>query len=65
LPGADPIKSVTISVSGDNFFESNKQVDFSIAAIPETSTWAMMLLGFAGLGYVAFRGRAKFGAGIV
>jgi hypothetical protein len=28
---------------------------FSITAIPETSTWAMMLLGFFGLGFVAYR----------
>jgi hypothetical protein len=28
-------------------------------AIPEPSTWAMMLLGFAGLGYAAFRRAAK------
>jgi len=26
-------------------------------AIPELSTWAMMLLGFAGLGYAGYRGR--------
>jgi hypothetical protein len=26
-----------------------------IAAIPEASTWAMMLLGFAGLGFAAYR----------
>jgi hypothetical protein len=25
-------------------------------AVPETSTWAMMLLGFAGLGYAGYRG---------
>ena len=29
------------------------------SAIPETSTWAMMTLGFAGLGYAAFRRSAK------
>jgi hypothetical protein len=29
-------------------------------AVPETSTWAMMLLGFAGLGYVGYR-RARAG----
>jgi hypothetical protein len=27
----------------------------SIAGIPEASTWAMMLLGFAGLGYAGYR----------
>jgi hypothetical protein len=25
------------------------------SVVPEPSTWAMMLLGFAGLGYAAFR----------
>jgi hypothetical protein len=29
------------------------------AAVPEPSTWAMMLLGFAGLGFVAYRRKAK------
>ena len=29
---------------------------------PEPSTWAMMMLGFAGLGYTAFRRNAKAGA---
>jgi len=28
-------------------------------AVPETSTWAMMLLGFAGIGFMAFRRKAK------
>jgi hypothetical protein len=26
-----------------------------ITAVPEPSTWAMMLLGFAGLGFVGYR----------
>jgi len=29
-------------------------------AVPEASTWAMMLLGFAGLGYAGYR-RARAG----
>jgi PEP-CTERM motif len=28
---------------------------FAVAAVPEPSTWAMMLLGFAGLGFMAYR----------
>ena len=36
------------------------------SAVPEPSTWAMMLLGFAGLGYVGYRQRHKLaGATIV
>ena len=30
-------------------------INTSVPTIPETSTWAMMLLGFAGLGYVGYR----------
>ena len=31
----------------------------SVIAVPEASTWAMMLLGFAGLGYAGWRGSRK------
>jgi PEP-CTERM motif len=37
---------------------SRGQTEIKVA-IPEPSTWAMMLLGFAGLGYAAFRRAAK------
>jgi hypothetical protein len=29
---------------------------FSVTAVPESSTWAMMVVGFAGLGYAGWRG---------
>jgi hypothetical protein len=29
--------------------------DFSVTSVPEVSTWAMMLAGFAGLGFVGYR----------
>jgi hypothetical protein len=31
--------------------------DFSITGVPEPATWALMVLGFAGLGYAGYRGR--------
>jgi PEP-CTERM motif len=31
------------------------------SAVPEPSTWAMMILGFAGLGFIAYRRKAKPG----
>jgi hypothetical protein len=34
-------------------------VDASVGTIPEASTWAMMLAGFAGLSFAAFRRAAK------
>jgi hypothetical protein len=30
-----------------------------VSAVPEPSTWAMMLLGFAGVGFMAYRRKAK------
>jgi hypothetical protein len=30
-----------------------------VAAVPDPSTWAMILLGFAGLGFMAYRWKAK------
>ncbi len=35
--------------------QANDTID--MAAMPEASTWAMMVVGFAGLGYAGFRGR--------
>jgi hypothetical protein len=35
------------------------QMEIIGAAAPEPSTWALMLLGFAGLGFVGWRGRRK------
>jgi hypothetical protein len=29
------------------------------AAVPEPSTWAMMILGFAGVGFMAYRRQSK------
>ena len=30
-----------------------------VAAVPEPSTWAMMILGFAGVGFMAYRRSRK------
>jgi hypothetical protein len=31
----------------------------AVAAVPEPSTWAMMLFGFAGVGFIAYRRKSK------
>jgi hypothetical protein len=31
----------------------------SVGAVPEPSTWAMMMLGFAGIGFMAYRRKSK------
>jgi Domain of unknown function (DUF4082)/PEP-CTERM motif len=32
---------------------------FTVSAVPEPSTWAMMIFGFAGVGFVAYRRKSK------
>jgi PEP-CTERM motif len=55
----------TVDVTGDDpAYLSTLVIDVTTAgatpAVPEPSTWAMMLLGFAGLGFAAYkRGRAE------
>jgi hypothetical protein len=39
--------------------------DVSLTAVPESSTWAMMLVGFAGLGYAGMRSRRRTAISIV
>ena len=41
------------SNNGDN----TQFVNANISAVPEPSTWAMMILGFAGVGFMAYRRR--------
>jgi hypothetical protein len=58
LPTNETIKSVVINGS----FADIKQIGFgyeAVTAVPEPSTWAMMMLGFAGVGFVAYRRKAK------
>jgi hypothetical protein len=57
------IKSVLITGNGVGFKEL-KQFGFGLdttlaSAVPESSTWAMMLLGFAGVGFMAYRRRSN------
>lgn len=33
--------------------------DITVPAVPESSTWAMMLMGFAGLGYMGIQSRRR------
>jgi hypothetical protein len=44
----DASRSFAVSLNGEQ-----------IRAIPEPSTWAMMILGFAGIGFMAYRRKSK------
>jgi hypothetical protein len=52
IRGLDPFTTVTFATTGTAF-------EFTLGSVPEPSTWAMMVLGFAGLGYAAFRRNSK------
>jgi hypothetical protein len=41
---------ISASYANDGFYDST-----TAPAVPEPSTWAMMILGFLGLGWIAFR----------
>jgi hypothetical protein len=51
-------------VGGDPFPTFNAAFSLTGTVVPEPSTWAMMLLGFAGLGFLGYRQtrKAKFQA---
>jgi hypothetical protein len=62
LPGglSSTATSITVNVAGDNLAVGDKLVlDVTTGgtppSVPEPSTWALMLLGFAGLGFAGWR----------
>ena len=65
----ETLKSVMISTPGSESFKEFKQVQFSgtgiVPSIPEISTWAMMLVGFAGLGFAAFQQKRQFALPVI
>jgi hypothetical protein len=59
--------SLVSSIGQITAFDNDMNVVFSassasgsvIASVPEPSTWAMMILGFCGVGFMAYRRKAK------
>jgi PEP-CTERM motif len=56
-PADCPLNAFVTTVSLDQLY-----ADFLVAPVPEPSTWAMMLLGFAGLGFASYRASRNRGA---
>jgi hypothetical protein len=54
----------TVVTSTADYTGTHDNLSFTLigSAIPEPSTWAMLLLGFAGLGFLAYRKRATLAA---
>jgi hypothetical protein len=70
LPGglSSTATSITVNVAGDNLAVGDKLIldvtAGSAPVVPEPSTWAMMLLGFAGLGFSGWRRRGAVGRAV-
>ena len=60
-PDCDQGKSVTPQTIADPSFQNVPESGVQVIAgvVPEPSTWAMMLLGFAGLGFAGYRASRK------
>lgn len=54
-------RSSRIAFSGDA--AGIDEVSFATAAVPQPSTWVMMILGFAGVGFMSYRYRGRSGLG--
>lgn len=54
---------VSFSQTGNAFGQPDLFLNAVLATVPEPSTWAMMLLGFGGLGFLAYRKAQKGNAG--
>ena len=47
------------SLAGFEYSTFANTLPIPVAAVPEPSTWAMMILGFAGIGFIAYRRKSK------
>jgi hypothetical protein len=62
---ATPFTTATLNAFSTPGFQTLFAIDnldlteTPVAAVPEPSTWAMMLLGFAGVGFMAYRRKSK------
>jgi hypothetical protein len=45
----------SFSDSANSSLDSHGTITATIAAVPEPSTWALMILGFAGIGFMTYR----------
>ena len=54
-----PNEAVASAVDSNGYVTSGVVGTLTVTAVPELSTWAMLLLGFAGLGFAGYRGSRK------
>ena len=63
-PAFEQVGYAQTSTDGNLYYTINESgsVEVSPHTAPEPATWAMMLLGFAGLGFLAYRKRGGLAA---
>jgi hypothetical protein len=55
-----PIPGSSDTEGGTNFNIYQRTIEEKLTtAVPELSTWAMMILGFAGIGFMVYRRNSK------
>jgi hypothetical protein len=57
--GSAVLSQLHFGVSDDIFTDNSGAFTINVSSVPEPSTWAMMLLGFAGVGFMAYRRKSK------
>ncbi|MBR0835797.1 PEP-CTERM sorting domain-containing protein [Bradyrhizobium manausense] len=62
-PTAAAIYSIDLTTTDSNGARlASVDIQVNVGAVPEPSTWAMMILGFCGLGFMGYRRRAGYSA---
>ncbi|MBN8988325.1 MAG: PEP-CTERM sorting domain-containing protein [Rhizobiales bacterium] len=59
ITSATPFSSATFTSQNAISTFNIPEIEFRVAAVPEPSTWAMMILGFVGVGFMAYRRKSK------
>lgn len=54
-----PFSSILVSTSDPVLSLNNIEFGLAVSAIPESSTWAMMVLGFAGIAFMGYRRKSR------
>ena len=54
--GGEQITSITFDAV---LLQDLKGLSLNVGAVPEPSTWAMMILGFVGIGFMAYRRKSQ------
>ena len=60
--GQNPTTDAPGGMFSPGIFGPNFDVTLGASAVPEPATWAMMILGFLGVGYFGYRRRTAFAA---